>query len=81
VTRAWTVKQEDEAADQPSRSTRSRDATKEPRHAGALAGARTEERAFAQRRGPDPATMCSAGCGGFAGGFADTGEAINPLTR
>jgi hypothetical protein len=46
-----------------------------------LAGARAEERAFAQGRGPDPATLCSAGCGGFAGGFADTGEEVNPLTR
>jgi hypothetical protein len=30
-----------------------------------LAGARAEERAFAEGRGPDPATLCSAGCGGF----------------
>ena len=30
-----------------------------------LAGARAEEKAFAQRRGPNPATLCSAGCGGF----------------
>ena len=30
-----------------------------------LAGARVEERAFAEGVGPDPATLCSAGCGGF----------------
>src|SRR6266851_4479830 len=34
-----------------------------------LAGARADERAFAQGKGPNPATMCTAGCGGFAGGF------------
>jgi hypothetical protein len=31
-----------------------------------LNGARAEERAFAERRGPDPATLCTAGCGGAA---------------
>jgi hypothetical protein len=46
-----------------------------------LAGARAEERAFRQGKGPDPATLCSAGCGGFAGGFADSGDEVNPLTR
>ena len=46
---------------------------------GLLAGARADERAFAQRRGPDPATMCLGGCGGFAGGFADEGDDANPL--
>jgi hypothetical protein len=30
-----------------------------------LSGARAAERAFAQRRGPDPATSCISGCGGF----------------
>jgi len=44
-----------------------------------LAGARAAERAFAQRRGPDPATQCLGGCGGFAGGFADEGEDANPV--
>ena len=48
---------------------------------GLLAGARAEERAFAAGRGPDPATLCSAGCGGFAGGFADAGEESDPLRR
>jgi hypothetical protein len=82
-TRPWTVKQE--YTKQPDRANR---IYKEPRcHEGnygmpaLLAGARAEEKAFAQRRGPDPATLCSAGCGGFAGGFADTGEEANPLTR
>ena len=48
---------------------------------GLLAGSRAEERAFAEGRGPDPATLCSAGCGGFAGGFADAGEESDPLRR
>jgi hypothetical protein len=43
-----------------------------------LAGARTAERAFAERRGPDPATLCLGACGGFAGGFADEGADANP---
>ena len=82
-TRSWTVTQEwTKQSDEANRIY------KEPRcHEGnhgmpaLLAGARAEERAFAQGRGPDPATLCSAGCGGFAGGFADTGEEINPLLR
>ena len=37
----------------------------ELRSAGAARIARAEERAFAEGRGPDPATLCSAGCGGF----------------
>jgi hypothetical protein len=82
-TRSWTVKQE--YTKQPDSANR---VYKEPRcHEGnygmpaLLAGARAEERAFAQGRGPDPATLCSAGCGGFAGGFADAGEEANPLAR
>ncbi len=82
-TRSWTVKQAyNRQNDQANRIY------KEPRcHEGnygmpaLLAGARTEERAFAQKRGPDPATECTAGCGGFALGFADTGEDSNPLAR
>ena len=82
-TRPWTVKQEfHRQSDTANR------VYKEPRcHEGnygmpaLLVGARIEERAFAQGRGPDPATMCTAGCGGFAGGFADDGEESNPLTR
>jgi hypothetical protein len=82
-TRSWTARQEwTKQSDQANRIY------KEPRcHEGnhgmpaLLAGARAEERAFARGRGPDPATLCSAGCGGFAGGFADTGEEVNPLIR
>jgi hypothetical protein len=66
-TRPWTIKQEfSRQSDQPNRIYR------EPRcHEGnhgmpaLLAGARAEERAFAARRGPDPATLCTSGCGGF----------------
>ena len=41
---------------------------------GLLAGARAEEQAFAEGRGPDPATLCSAGCGS-----AFVGENSDPL--
>jgi hypothetical protein len=66
-TKPWTIKQElSKQNDQANRIYR------EPRcHEGnhgmtaLLAGARTEEVAFAKRRGPDPATLCTSGCGGF----------------
>ena len=52
---------------------------------GLLAGARAEDRAFAEGRGPDPATLCIAGptgaCGGFAFGFAESGTETDPLRR
>ena len=48
---------------------------------GLLIGARAAESAFAEGRGPDPATLCTAGCGGFAGGFADEGEDANPFNE
>jgi len=74
-TRPWTVKQEFTRQDDKANRV-----YKEPRcHEGnygmvaLLAGARAEERAFAQGRGPNPATLCTAGCSGFA-------EA-NPLAR
>jgi hypothetical protein len=63
--RAWTVKQE-----LRRQSDRANRLYKEPRcHEGnaglpgLLAGARAEEKAFAQGRGPNPATRCTAGCG------------------
>ena len=63
--RPWTVKQE--FAKQGEKANR---IYTEPRcHegneglAGMLSGARAEERAFAQGRGPHPATRCTAGCG------------------
>jgi hypothetical protein len=82
-TKPWTVKQEySKQSDEANR------VYKEPRcHEGnygmvaLLAGARDEERAFAEKRGPDPARECTAGCGGFAFGFADAGEDANPLAR
>jgi hypothetical protein len=65
-TSPWTVKQElSKQSDQANRIY------KEPRchegnygMVGLLAGARAEERAFAEGRGPDPATRCTASCGG-----------------
>ena len=82
-TRPWTVTQEyKKQSDAENRVYR------EPRcHEGnygmtaLLSGSRAEERAFAEGRGPDPATKCNAGCGGFNAGFGDTGEEANPLTR
>ena len=39
---------------------------------GLLVGGRIQERAFAEGRGPDPATLCTAGCGsGFDGANRD----------
>jgi hypothetical protein len=82
-TRPWTVKQEMNRQNEQANRL-----YYEPRcHEGnygmpaLLAGARAEEKAFAEGRGPDPATLCNAGCGGFAGGFADAGEETNPLAR
>ena len=64
-TKPWTVRQEwTKQNDQASR------VYYEPRcHEGnygmaaLLVGARAGERAFAEGRGPDPATLCTAGCG------------------
>jgi hypothetical protein len=66
-TRPWTLKQElSKQDDQANRLY------KEPRchegnygMVGLLAGARAEDKAFVQGRGPNPATLCVAGCGGF----------------
>ena len=74
-TRPWTVKQEFTRQDDKANRV-----YKEPRcHEGnygmvaLLAGERAEERAFAQKRGPNPATLCTAGCSGV--------EEANPLAR
>lgn len=82
-TKPWTVKQ-----DLKRQSNEENRIYYEPRcHEGnygmaaLLVGARTAEKAFAEGRGPDPATMCTAACGGFAGGFADEGEDRNPLAE
>ena len=80
-TRPWTVRQEwARQSDQANQSY------SEPRchegnygRVGLLGGGRATDRAFAQGKGPDPATVCIGGCGGFAGGFADDGEDSNPL--
>jgi len=66
-TRPWTIKQElSRQSDQANRIY------KEPRcHEGnyampaLLVGARSDEKAFAAGRGPNPGTLCTAGCGGF----------------
>ncbi len=83
-TRPWTVKQE-----LKKQSNEANRIYFEPRcHEGnvglaaLLRGARVSEQEFAQRRGPDPATLCIVinGCGGFVrGGFADEGPDADPF--
>jgi hypothetical protein len=80
-TRPWTWKQELKL--QNARENR---IFSEPRcHEGnygmpaLLAGARADELNFKLGKGPNPATICLGGCGGFSGGFADEGEEANPL--
>jgi hypothetical protein len=80
-TRSWTVKQE--FKQQNNRENR---IFSEPRcHEGnygmpaLLAGARADELAFKQGKGPHPAAICLGGCGGFGAGFAEEGEDANPL--
>src|SRR2546425_3461595 len=83
-TRPWTVKQE-----LKKQSDAANRIYYEPRcHEGnfglpaLLRGARVAEQAFAEGRGPDPATLCIviAGCGGFVrGGFADEGPDADPF--
>ena len=46
--------------------------------AGLLIGGRADDKAFAEGRGPDPATLFTT-YGGFAAGFDDEGEDSNPL--
>ncbi len=73
-TRPWTV-----ALELSQQSNEANRIYKEPRcHEGnyglpgLLAGGRVQERAFAEGRGPDPATTCTAGCGsGFDGDNRD----------
>jgi hypothetical protein len=83
-TRPWTVKQE-----LKKQSDAANRIYYEPRcHEGnfglpaLLRGARVAEQAFAEGRGPDPATLCIVlnGCGGFVrGGFADEGPDADPF--
>jgi hypothetical protein len=83
-TRSWTVEQElkkqSDAANQIYYEPRCHEGNYAL--AALLRGARVSEQAFAQGRGPDPATLCieTAGCGGFVrGGFADAGPDADPL--
>ena len=82
-TRSWTVRQElkkqSEAANQIYYEPRCH----EGNHGlvALLRGARVAEQAYAEGRGPDPATMCIIiACGGFVrGGFADDGADADPF--
>jgi hypothetical protein len=83
-TRPWTTKQElkkqSDAANQIYYEPRCQEGNYGL--AGLLIGTRAAERAYAEKRGPDPATMCIiiGGCGGFVrGGFADEGPDADPF--
>ena len=82
-TRPWTVKQELKKQSDAANRIYYEPRCHEGNHGliGVLAGARAAERAFAEGRGPDPATLCTsfAGCGGFDFGFAAEGDDANPL--
>ncbi len=83
-TKPWTAKQE-----LKKQSDEANHIYYEPRcHEGnyglaaLLSGARAAEQAYAEKRGPNPATMCIVigGCGGFVrGGFADDGPDADPF--
>ncbi len=83
-TRSWTVKQELKKQSDAANQIYSEPRCHEGNYglAALLSGARASERAFAEGRGPDPATMCTiiVGCGGFVrGGFADQGPDADPF--
>jgi hypothetical protein len=83
-TRSWTVKQELKKQSDAANQIYYEPRCHEGNHglAALLRGARVAEQAFAEGRGPDPATMCIVigGCGGFIrGGFADEGPDADPL--
>ncbi len=83
-TKSWTAKQELKKQSDAANQIYYEPRCQEGNHGltAILVGARAAERAFAERRGPDPATLCTviAGCGGFVrGGFADEGQDADPF--
>jgi len=83
-TKSWTVKQELKKQDDEANRIYYEPRCHEGNYgfAALLSGARAAEKAFAAKRGPDPATMCIiiGGCGGFVrGGFADDGPDADPF--
>ena len=64
-TRTWTVKQEMNRQDGHANRIYYEPRCHEGNYGlpGLLLGARAEEKAFKEGRGPDPATRCTAGCG------------------
>jgi hypothetical protein len=83
-TRPWTTKQELKRQSDVENKIYYEPRCQEGNYglAGLLIGARAAEKAFAQKHGPDPATMCIiiGGCGGFVrGGFADEGPDADPF--
>jgi hypothetical protein len=64
-TRPWTVKQEMNRQNEQANRIYYEPRCHEGNYGqvGLLGGARAEEKAFAEGRGPDPATRCTGGCG------------------
>ena len=82
-TGSWTVEQELKKQSDAENQIYYEPRCHEGNHglAGLLRGARAVEQAFAEGRGPDPATLCIViACGGFVrGGFADEGPDADPF--
>jgi hypothetical protein len=82
-TRSWTVEQELKKQSDAANSIYHEPRCHEGNYglAALLRGARAVEQAFAEGRGPDPATLCIIiSCGGFVrGGFADEGPDADPF--
>ena len=82
-TRSWTVRQEMKKQNDAANRIYYEPRCHEGKYglAALLRGARAMEQAFAEGRGPDPATLCIIiSCGGFVrGGFADEGPDADPF--
>src|SRR3989442_3259523 len=82
-TRSWTVRQEMKKQNDAANRIYYEPRCHEGNYglAALLRGARAMEQAFAEGRGPDPATLCIIiSCGGFVrGGFADEGPDADPF--
>lgn len=78
-TRPWTVRQELNRQNEQANRIYAEPRCHEGNYGltGLLLGARVEEKAFAEGRGPDPANRCTAGCGTGIEGLSDR----DPLTR
>jgi hypothetical protein len=80
-TRPWTAKQELKRQSDPDNRIYYEPRCHEGNYgmASLLAGARNDEHLHKTGKGPHYAFRCLGACGGFAGGFADEGEDVNPI--